>query len=235
MATRSAQSFPSTASVVALPDITLRVRSRPGYETLKRTIDTLGALVLLIALLPAFLCIAVGVVVDSGWPIFYRGERIGRGARTFTVLKFRSMRADSDSSAHREYLSQLLAGEAGASNGLFKVPNDPRITPLGHWLRRTSLDELPQLVNVLRGEMSLVGPRPPLPSEVALYGDHHYARFDVKPGMTGPWQVAGRNGVTAFEEVIGLETAYIQNWSVWADLKLLLRTVPVVVRMDGAF
>ena len=112
--------------------------------------------------------------------------------------------------------------------------DDPRTTPLGRWLRRTSLDELPQLVNVLKGDMSLVGPRPPLSSEVALYEAHHYARFDVKPGLTGPWQVAGRNEVTDFEKVVALESAYIRNWSLGSDLAILLRTVPAVVRMNGA-
>jgi len=233
VATRSAQSFPSTASVVALPDITLRVRSRPGYETLKRTIDTLGALVLLIALLPAFLCIAVGVVVDSGWPIFYRGERIGRGARTFTVLKFRSMRADSDSSAHREYLSQLLAGEAGASNGLFKVPNDPRITRVGRFLRRSSLDELPQLVNIVRGEMSLVGPRPEVPYALADYESWMYRRFEVTPGITGLWQVSGR-GRLSVRDMLRLDVEYADRSSLGLDLGILARTIPAVLRGTGA-
>src|SRR5439155_1578418 len=137
--------------------------------------------------------------------------------------------------ASLEAQSQLLSRSLYGDGRLFKVPDDPRITPLGRWLRRTSIDELPQLVNVLRGEMSLVGPRPPLPSEVALYEEHHYTRFDVKPGITGPWQVAGRNGVTSFEEVMGLERNYIRNWSVWADMQLLVKTIPVVVRMSGAF
>jgi lipopolysaccharide/colanic/teichoic acid biosynthesis glycosyltransferase len=118
---------------------------------------------------------------------------------------------------------------------LFKVPNDPRVTRLGRMLRRTSLDEVPQLLNVLRGEMSLVGPRPPLPMEVELYEAHHYARFDVKPGITGPWQVSGRNEIRDFEEVVALESSYIRTWSVWADLWLLLRTIPAVFRMRGAF
>ena len=117
---------------------------------------------------------------------------------------------------------------------LFKIVGDPRITRLGSWLRRTSLDEFPQLFNVVRGEMSLVGPRPPLPSEVALYEEHHYARFDVKPGMTGPWQVAGRNGIQSFDQVVALETDYIRNWSVWSDFLLLVKTVPAVVGMRGA-
>ena len=114
------------------------------------------------------------------------------------------------------------------------MPDDPRITPLGRWLRRTSLDELPQLVNVLWGEMSLVGPRPPLPSEVALYEEHHYARFDHKPGITGPWQVNGRNEMKDFEQVVELETAYIKQWSIVRDFWILLATVPAVIRGRGA-
>jgi lipopolysaccharide/colanic/teichoic acid biosynthesis glycosyltransferase len=129
-----------------------------------------------------------------------------------------------------ELLSQSVYGDAR----LFKVPSDPRMTRLGRWLRRTSLDELPQLINVLRGEMSLVGPRPPLPSEVALYEAHHYARFDVRPGITGPWQVGGRNEVTDFESVVALESEYIRNWSLVSDLVILLRTIPAVVGMSGA-
>src|SRR5207247_10154522 len=117
---------------------------------------------------------------------------------------------------------------------LFKIVDDPRVTRLGSLLRRTSLDELPQLVNVLRGDMSLVGPRPPLPSEVALYEAHHYARFDVKPGITGPWQVGGRNQLTDFERVVALGTEYIRDWSLARDLSILLRTVPVVLLMRGA-
>ena len=128
----------------------------------------------------------------------------------------------------------LLTQSVYGDPRLFKVPRDPRMTRLGRWLRRTSLDELPQLVNVLRGDMSLVGPRPPLPSEVSLYEAHHYARFDVKPGMTGPWQVAGRNQVTDFEKIVGLETEYIRNWSLATDLWILIKTVPTVLEMHGA-
>jgi lipopolysaccharide/colanic/teichoic acid biosynthesis glycosyltransferase len=121
-----------------------------------------------------------------------------------------------------------------ADGRLFKIKDDPRITRLGALLRRTSLDELPQLWNVLRGEMSLVGPRPPLASEVALYEAHHYARFDVKPGITGPWQVNGRSTVTEFEEVVRLESEYIRGWTIWKDVALLVRTVPAVLFMRGA-
>ena len=133
---------------------------------------------------------------------------------------------------HRdELLSQSLYRDAR----LFKLSSDPRTTRLGRWLRRTSLDELPQLVNVLRGDMSLVGPRPPLPSEVDLYEAHHYARFDAKPGMTGPWQVGGRNLITDFEEVVRLEQAYVEGWSFRLDLRIMIKTLGVMISGEGAY
>jgi lipopolysaccharide/colanic/teichoic acid biosynthesis glycosyltransferase len=128
----------------------------------------------------------------------------------------------------------LLARSVYSDPRLFKVRNDPRLTRMGRLLRRTSLDELPQLVNVLRGEMSLVGPRPPLPSEVAHYEERHYGRFDVMPGMTGPWQVAGRNEITEFDRVVELEAAYIRDWSLWRDIGILFRTIPAVLTGRGA-
>src|SRR5438445_11872485 len=146
-----------------------------------------------------------------------------------SIIKLRTM-VDGAEAKREELLSQSVYGDAR----LFKMPSDPRMTRLGRWLRQTSLDELPQRVNVLRGNMALVGPRPPLPSEVALYEAHHYARFDVKPGITGPWQVAGRNQITDFERVVALETEYIRTWSLFADLSILLRTVPAVLGMRGA-
>ena len=155
---------------------------------------------------------------------------MGQGGRRFKITKFRTMVLNAD-----RKLGDLRSRSLYHDGRLFKVPDDPRITRVGRWLRRSSLDELPQLVNVLVGEMSLVGPRPPLPMEVELYELHHYARFDVKPGITGPWQVSGRSEIRDFEEVVALESAYIRDWSVWADLRLLLRTIPAVFRMRGAF
>jgi lipopolysaccharide/colanic/teichoic acid biosynthesis glycosyltransferase len=143
---------------------------------------------------------------------------MGLDGKSITIVKFRSMYDDAEAD----------------TGPVWARENDPRVTPLGGFLRRSSLDELPQLWNVLRGEMSLVGPRPPVPSEVALYEEHHFARFDMKPGMTGPWQVNGRNRVTSFEEVVRLEREYVRRWSIWKDVTLLLRTVPAVVRMRGA-
>jgi lipopolysaccharide/colanic/teichoic acid biosynthesis glycosyltransferase len=161
--------------------------------------------------------------------VFFRQNRVGRGGRLFKIYKFRTMVAGAE-----EHRDELLDQSIYSDRRLFKIVSDPRVTRLGTFLRRTSLDELPQLFNVLKGEMSLVGPRPPIPSEVDLYEAHHYARFDVKPGITGPWQVAGRNKITDFEQIVALETRYIRDWSLFADIILLCRTVGVVIQMRGA-
>src|SRR2546427_5560064 len=166
----------------------------------KRALDLAGAAIGLIVLSPVFAILAVLVKLGSRGPAFFTQERVGRGGRLFRIIKLRTM-VDGAEAKRDELLTQSVYGDPR----LFKIPSDPRMTRLGRWLRRTSVDELPQLVNVLRGEMSLVGPRPPLPSEAALYEGHHYARFDVKPGMTGPWQVAGRNEIHDFEEVVRRE------------------------------
>ncbi len=213
------------------PLIELTAPNLKGWQVfVKRLLDMLVAGVGLVVLTPVLALVAAIVKLESPGPVFFTQVRVGRGGRRFRIIKFRTM-VDGAEQRRDELLSRSLYSDGR----LFKVRDDPRITRLGRWLRRTSIDELPQLVNVLRGEMSLVGPRPPLPSEVALYEEHHYARFDVKPGITGPWQVAGRNGVTSFEEVLGLERNYIRGWSVWADVRLLAKTIPVVVRMRGAF
>jgi exopolysaccharide biosynthesis polyprenyl glycosylphosphotransferase len=213
------------------PLIELTAPNLKGWQVfVKRVLDMVGAAIGLVVLSPVLALVAAVVKAASPGPVFFTQERVGQGGRRFRIIKFRTM-VDGAEQRRDELLSRSLYTDGR----LFKVPNDPRITPLGRWLRRSSIDELPQLVNVLRGEMSLVGPRPPLPCEVALYEEHHYARFDVKPGITGPWQVAGRNGVTSFEEVMGLERNYIRNWSVWADMRLLAATIPVVMRMRGAY
>ena len=207
--------------------------SRPGMRgqhlVLKRALDLVGAVAGLVVLAPLFAVIAVLVTLSSPGPVFFRQERVGQRGHRFRIYKFRSMVVDAE--ARRDALATKSVYTDGR---LFKIPDDPRITPIGAFLRRTSLDELPQLWNVLRGEMSLVGPRPPLPSEVALYEEHHYARFEMKPGITGPWQVNGRNAITDFEAVIRLEAAYMRQWSIWRDLGILWRTIPVVMRMEGA-
>jgi len=213
------------APLVSLNRPTLRGRQL----LLKRALDILVSTLGLVLLSPVFLAIAAAVQLSSPGPIFFRQTRVGLGGKPFKITKFRSMVHDAES------LRDDLAPKSLYSDArLFKVKDDPRMTSLGGFLRRTSLDELPQLWNVFRGDMSLVGPRPPLPSEVDLYEEHHYTRFDVKPGITGPWQVSGRNSITDFEEVIRLETGYIRGWTIWKDLGILLKTVPVVVFMRGA-
>jgi lipopolysaccharide/colanic/teichoic acid biosynthesis glycosyltransferase len=179
---------------------------------------------------PLALLIAVAVRLDSRGPVFFKQRRIGVGGRPFTMWKFRSMRANADSA-----LAELAHLNEHGAAPIFKLRRDPRVTRVGRVLRRTSLDELPQLLNVLRGEMSLVGPRPPLPSEVARYAPHHHDRLSVVPGLTGPWQVNGRNLITDFEQVVRMERDYIMSWSLLSDLRILVRTVGVVARGTGAF
>jgi lipopolysaccharide/colanic/teichoic acid biosynthesis glycosyltransferase len=146
------------------------------------------------------------------------------------MIKFRTMVHGAESQQ-----GELERANVYSTDPLFKLPRDPRTTSIGVFLRRSSLDELPQLLNVLRGEMSLVGPRPALPSEVARYQQHHFVRFEVLPGMTGPWQVSGRNAIRNFEDVVQLEASYIRGWTVWRDFLILLRTLPAVLSMKGAF
>lgn len=221
---------PSVIWLRGTPIVRLNRPSLVAWQLIvKRTVDIAVASVGLLLLAPLLAVVALAVKVTSPGPVLFRQARVGLGGRHFRILKFRSMVADAE-----ERRRNLVARSLYKDARLFKVKNDPRVTPLGAFLRRTSLDELPQLWNVLVGDMSLVGPRPPLPSEVELYEAHHYARFEVKPGITGPWQVSGRNRLTDFEAVIGLETAYIRDWNVWKDLAILLRTVPAVLTGRGA-
>ena len=195
----------------------------------KRILDAITAAVALVGLAPVLVLIAAAVRFTSRGPILFTQERVGIGGRRFNIFKFRTMVTDAE--RQRDDLEHSSVYTDGR---LFKVLNDPRVTPVGRFLRRTSLDELPQLWNVLRGEMSLVGPRPPLPCEVELYDEHHYRRFVMKPGITGPWQVSGRNTVTDFEEVVRLEAEYMRNWTLRKDFRIMARTVPAVFKMEGA-
>jgi exopolysaccharide biosynthesis polyprenyl glycosylphosphotransferase len=196
----------------------------------KRALDLALCVLMMPLSLPILLLTAVAIRIDSRGPVFFRQRRVGLGGSEFTIWKFRSMAVNPalgpEDLAHANHY-----GDAP----LFKVRDDPRTTRVGRFLRRTSLDELPQLLNVLRGEMSLVGPRPPLPEEVAKYAPHHYVRLSVIPGMTGPWQVGGRNLITDFEEIVRLESAYIREWSLGLDLRIMVRTVRVVVTGAGAY
>jgi exopolysaccharide biosynthesis polyprenyl glycosylphosphotransferase len=202
---------------------------RGGQLALKRAGDIVVSLCLIVTLAPLLMVLAAVVRLTSPGPIIFRQIRVGAGGRQFAMYKFRSMVDDAEAKR-----VDLMDQSVYADGRLFKVLEDPRVTEFGAFMRRTSLDELPQLWNVLRGDMSLVGPRPPLPSEVALYEEHHYARFHMKPGMTGPWQVGGRNRVVEFQDVVRIETEYMRNWSISKDFAILVRTVPAVVHSTGA-
>lgn len=197
--------------------------------SIKRVLETAVAAVGLVVLIPLFVVMALAVRLSSPGPVLFRQVRIGQGGRRFQMLKFRTMVEDAETRR-----DGLAAASLYPDGRLFKLANDPRVTRVGAFLRHTGLDELPQLWNVLVGNMSLVGPRPPLPDEVAFYEAHHYARFDMKPGITGPWQVQGRYRICEFEKVVQLETSYIRTWSLWADFILLLRTIPAVLYGHGA-
>ena len=184
---------------------------------------------------PVLLLVAAAIKLESHGPIFFVQTRIGRGNRMFRMLKFRTMRADADPALHRQYVESFIQAGARRPEGtetICKIVNDPRITSIGHFLRRSSLDEVPQLLNVLLGDMSVVGPRPPIPYEVEAYELWHRKRLDMKPGVTGLWQVSGRNRLP-FEEMVRLDLFYIENWSVLFDLKIIFRTMVVVFRGDG--
>jgi exopolysaccharide biosynthesis polyprenyl glycosylphosphotransferase len=208
------------------------------YDGVKRGLDIAGSLSLLILLSPLFLLIAALVKLKSPGPVFYRQTRVGQMRKTFTCFKFRTMRVDADHGIHQEFVSSFIksgaqAQEAGRK-GVFKITDDPRVTRLGRILRRTSLDELPQLWNVLRGDMSLVGPRPPVPYEVEQYQPWHCRRvLEAKPGLTGLWQVSGRSRTT-FDEMVRLDLRYARACSLWTDLRILLATPRAVIAGKGA-
>lgn len=198
-------------------------RMEGASRFLKRTFDLVGSMILLVLLSPVFLATAIAIRVDGPGKIFYHQERIGRSGRTFGMRKFRSMVADAD-----DQLASLLDLQGDAAKPLFKINDDPRITRVGRFLRKHSLDELPQLINVFRGDMSLVGPRPQRATEVALYDDVAYRRLLVKPGMSGLWQVSGRSSLS-WEETIRLDLYYVENWSLMQDIIILFRTVRAVI------
>jgi lipopolysaccharide/colanic/teichoic acid biosynthesis glycosyltransferase len=205
-------------------------------------IDVAGTGVGLLLIAPLFLAIAALVKLSSKGPVFFRQQRIGQHGMPFTFLKFRTMYVNNDAAAHKEYVKKLIAGNAqahsngnGNGTGVYKMTRDPRITRIGSFLRRTSLDELPQLINVLKGEMSLVGPRPPIQYEVDEYDIWHRGRLmEAKPGITGLWQVSGRSRVK-FDEMVRLDIRYARTWSIWLDIKILLRTPRAVLLGDGAY
>jgi lipopolysaccharide/colanic/teichoic acid biosynthesis glycosyltransferase len=211
------------------------VSGRKSFQLLKRIIDVTGSLAALILLAPLFLIIAAVIKLTSEGPVFFQQPRIGQFGRKFTFLKFRSMFTNNDPAIHREYIRNLIDKKVADSGGTFKIKNDPRVTPIGRFLRKSSLDELPQFVNVLRGEMSLVGPRPPIPYEFESYSLWHRRRIlQARPGITGEWQVHGRSRTT-FDEMVRMDLRYIENPSIWTDLKLLLKTPLAVITGNGAY
>jgi exopolysaccharide biosynthesis polyprenyl glycosylphosphotransferase len=196
---------------------------------LKRVMDLVGSALGLVVLAPVFAVVAALVKLDSRGPVIFSQERIGYAGRVFRIHKFRTMRDGAD--AEKAELAHL---NHSGDHRLFKIPDDPRVTRLGQFLRRWSLDELPQLWNVFTGDMSLVGPRPFFEADLQDYLDHHYARLGAKPGITGLWQVNGRSSMVDFEEVVRLDRKYVYRWSIWLDLKILLLTAPAVLRRRGA-
>lgn len=220
------------------PDLSKQASTKQPKLVLKRAIDILGSLFLIAAFFPFCVLIAIAIKLTSKGPILFRQMRVGQHGRQFEFLKFRSMYAKNDSRIHQEYVTKLIKKGAPAEEtqgNVYKLTGDKRITPLGRFLRKTSLDELPQFINVLLGDMSLVGPRPPIPYELAAYQTWHRRRLlEVKPGITGLWQVTGRSTVD-FDAMVRLDLKYATSWTPLLDLKILLRTPLAVIRGSGAY
>jgi lipopolysaccharide/colanic/teichoic acid biosynthesis glycosyltransferase len=227
------------ASMAVGGSVAAGLRARPIRATGKRAVDALLATTAMLVLLPLFIVVAVLVRATSRGPAFFRQTRVGRDMRPFEMWKFRTMYEDSDDAIHREFVAGLredIPSDRVDGQDIYKLTHDPRITPLGRWLRRLSLDELPQLINVLLGTMSLVGPRPALSWELELFGTlpRYRDRFTVKPGITGLWQVSGR-GMLTMREAVALDAEYVERRSFGLDLLILLRTIPAVLGRRGAF
>ena len=222
------------------PDLSNRDNGRRSLLGTKRVMDIAGSGLALIMCTPLFVMIALVIKVSSKGPVFFRQQRVGQYGKRFTFLKFRSMQIDNDPGVHKEYVTKLIAGQAerqassGNGEGVYKLTNDRRVTRVGKFLRRTSLDELPQFLNVLKGDMSIVGPRPAIPYEVAAYETWHRRRvLEVKPGITGLWQVHGR-GRVRFDEMVRLDLQYASSWSPWLDINIIMRTPRAVLKGAGA-
>jgi lipopolysaccharide/colanic/teichoic acid biosynthesis glycosyltransferase len=220
------------------PDLRSRWEQRTIYDAIKRALDVIGSLTLLVMLSPLLLLVATLVKLSSRGPVFFRHVRVGQMMKPFTMLKFRTMYTGADHRVHHEFVSRFIKANgqvhAPGKNAFFKLTNDSRVTPVGRVLRKTSLDELPQLWNVLQGDMSLVGPRPPLPYELEQYEPWHRRRvLESKPGITGLWQVAGRSRTT-FDEMVRLDLRYARTRSLWTDIKILLATPAAVISGKGA-
>jgi len=226
---------------VLYPDLSSSEKGRRTMLATKRTIDIVGSSILLVVCGPFLLMIALAIKASSRGPVLFRQQRVGQNGRRFTLLKFRTMYVGNDHSVHKEYVRKLINNEAEREltnrnkECVYKLTSDSRVTRIGKILRRASLDELPQFLNVLWGEMSLVGPRPPIPYEVAAYQTWHRRRvLEVKPGITGLWQVTGRSRVK-FDEMVRLDLRYATSWTPWLDFKILLRTPLAVIKGSGAY
>lgn len=229
------------ADMKLYPDLTEGRARKSLQQLLKRAVDILGASALLLVFGPLLAAIAVAIKLTSKGPIIFRQDRMGQFGSQFKCLKFRTMYANNDPRIHQEFVQKFIAGQKESGNApsgnaaVFKITNDPRVTSVGRFLRKTSLDEFPQFWNVLRGEMSLVGPRPPVPYEFQVYDTWHRRRvLEVKPGVTGLWQVSGRSR-TSFDDMVRLDVRYSQSWSLGLDIKILLATPRAVLGGDGAY
>jgi exopolysaccharide biosynthesis polyprenyl glycosylphosphotransferase len=228
------------ADPILYPDLFHPHDSKKVTLLLKRVMDIVGSAAALILLSPAFILIAVLIKLSSKGPIFFKQERLGQFGKQFEFLKFRSMHASNDAKIHQEFMKRVIRGSHGGdsknkSKTVYKMTDDPRVTRVGRFLRRTSLDEVPQFINVLKGDMSLVGPRPPIPYEYEEYDLWHRRRvLEVRPGITGLWQVKGRSHV-AFDDMVRLDLRYARGWSLWLDIQILMRTPRAVVLGDGAY
>jgi lipopolysaccharide/colanic/teichoic acid biosynthesis glycosyltransferase len=224
------------------PDLSIKQEGKRPLLVMKRVIDIVGSFALLLLFAPLCLVITLAIKLTSRGPVLFRQQRIGQYGKSFTFLKFRSMYVNNNAETHRDYVTKLIACEVDdpetvveGGKGIYKITNDKRVTRIGRILRRSSLDELPQFINVLKGEMSLVGPRPPIPYELAAYQTWHRRRLlEVKPGITGLWQVAGRSTVS-FDEMVRMDLRYATSWSPWLDFKILLRTPLAMIKGSGAY
>jgi len=225
---------------VLYPDLVDRTNGRSASAAIKRVMDIAGSLIALLIFLPLFLMIAVAIKLTSKGPVIFRQERLGQFGKAFTCLKFRSMQVNNDLTIHKEFMTRVIHGEyegeeSDSGQPVYKMTDDPRTTSVGRFLRRTSLDELPQFINVLRGEMSLVGPRPPLAYEFQQYEIWHRRRvLEVKPGITGLWQVNGRSRVR-FDDMVRLDLRYVRTCSLWLDIRILLQTPKAAFFGNDAF
>jgi exopolysaccharide biosynthesis polyprenyl glycosylphosphotransferase len=225
------------------PELSTITLANMADRLIKRTVDIIGSIIGLIIFSPLFLIIPVLIKLSSKGPVFFKQQRVGQFGKNFTFLKFRSMYINNDATLHREYVTKLIEGNTNCAqtgdidekSPVYKIKSDPRITPIGRYLRKSSLDELPQFLNVLIGNMSIVGPRPPIPYEFEKYEIWHRERLlKMKPGITGLWQVKGRSS-TSFDDMVRLDVRYIREWSPWLDTIILLKTPWVVLTGKGAY